>query len=115
MLHLSFQKFWCQFFRHSDNSGLVYTLRQHVFSYKLSKFSPHPPKYHNLKEVYAIEFSKQIQIPRQNGTLPRAKFFSVNQQQKKTKIKQQKTIQKTTRDQILEKNNRAQEVSKKGK
>ena len=64
---------------------MVYTPRQHVlFSYKLSKFSPHPPppKYHNLKEVYAFEFSKQVQFRRQNGTLPGAKFLSVNQQQK---------------------------------
>ena len=69
-------------FRHSDKSGLVYTPRQHVlFSYKLNKFSSHPPpKYHNLKEVYAFEFSKQVQFRTQNGTLPIAKFLSVNQQ-----------------------------------
>ena len=67
------------FFRHSDNSGLVYTPRQHVavFSYKLSKLCLHLLKNHNLKE-----FSEQVQYRRQHGTLPRAKFLSVNQQQK---------------------------------
>ena len=62
---------------------LVYTPRKHVvFRYKLRKLSPHPPKYHNIKEVYAFEFTKQVQFCRQNETLPRAKFLSVNQQQK---------------------------------
>ena len=84
MLHLSFQWFWCEFIRHADNSGLVYTPRQHVvFSYKLSKFSPQAPKYNNLKKVYAFEFSKQVQLRRQNGTLQKAKLISVNKQQKK--------------------------------
>ena len=94
--------------RHSDNSGLVYTPRQHVvFSYKLSKLSSHPPKYHNLKEVYAFEFGKQVQFRRQNETLPRAKFLSVNQQQKSS--------QKTARDKIFKKHNRAPQASNEGK
>ena len=100
--------FWCKFFRHSDNSGLVYTQGQHVvFSYKLSKFSPNPKKYHNLKEVYAFEFSKQVQFRRQKGTWPRAKFPSVNQQPKRN--------QKTARNQIFKTLNREQKVSEKGK
>ena len=87
---------------------MVYTPRQHVvFSYKLSKFSPNPQKYHNLKELYAFEFSKQVQFRRQNGTLPRAKFLSVNQQQKSN--------QKTASNQIFKKLNTAQKVSEKGK
>ena len=87
---------------------MVYTPRQHVvFSYKLSKFSPNPQKYHNLKEVYTFEFSKQVQFRKQNGTLPRAKFLSVNQQQKSN--------QKTASNQIYKKINRAQKVSEKGK
>ena len=45
-----------------------------------------PPKNHNLKEVYAFEFSEQVQYRRQHGTLPKAKFLSVNQHQKATKI-----------------------------
>ena len=94
---------------------MVYTPRQHiaVFSYKLSKFCLHPPKNHNLKEVYAFEFSEQVQFRRQHGTLPKAKFLSVNQQQKKQpKLLQQKKGQRTTRDQIFKKQNRTQEVSK---
>ena len=42
-----------------------------------------PKKYHDLKEVYAFEFSEQVQFRRQKGTLPRAKFLRVNQRQKK--------------------------------
>ena len=63
---------------------MVYTPRQHVavFSYKLSKLCLHLPKNHNLKEVYAFEFSEQVKYRRKHGTLPRAKFLSVNQQQK---------------------------------
>ena len=41
-----------------------------------------PPKNHNVKEGYAFEFSEQVQFRRKQGTLPRAKFLSVNQQQK---------------------------------
>ena len=86
---------------------MVYTQGHVVFSYKLSKFSPNPPKYHNLKEVYASEFRKQVQFRRQNGTLPRAKFPSVNQQPKSS--------QKTARNQIFKTLNRAQKESEKGK
>ena len=76
---------------------MVYTPRQHVavFSYKLSKLCPHPPKNHNLKEVYAFEFSEQVQYRRQHGILPRAKFLSVNQQQKRQpRLLQQKNGQR---------------------
>ena len=87
---------------------MVYTPGQHVeFSYKLSKFSPNPQKYHNLKEVYAFELSKQVQFRRQNGTLPRTKFPSVN--------RQPKSSQKTARNQIFKTLKRAQKVSKNGK
>ena len=58
---------------------------------------------------------KQVQFRRQNGTLPRAKFLSVNQQQKKNKITTTKKYSKTATDQTFKKRNRAQEVSKKGK
>ena len=95
---------------------MVYTPRQHVavFSHKLSKLCLHPPKNHNLKEVYAFEFSEQVQYRRQHGILPRAKFLSVNQQQKRQpRLLQQKNGQRTPRDQIFKKQNRAQEVSKK--
>ena len=89
---------------------MVYTPRQHVavFSYKLSKLCLHPAKNHNLKEVYAFEFSEQVQYRRKHGTLPRAKFLSVNQ-----RLLQQKNGQRTPRDQIFKKQNRAQEVSTK--
>ena len=92
---------------HQDNMLLV-------FSYKLSKLCLHPPKNHNLKEVYAFESSEQVQFRRQHGTSPRAKFLSVNQQQKKQpRLLQQKNGQRTPRDQIFKKQNRTQEVSKK--
>ena len=39
----------------------------------------------------------------------------MNQQQKKPRLLQQKSTQKTTTDQIFKKRNRAKEVSKKGK
>ena len=58
---------------------------------------------------------KQVQFRRQNGTLARAKFLSVNQQQKKPRLLQQKSTQKTATDQIFKKRKRAQEVSKQGK
>ena len=87
---------------------MVYKQGQHVeFSYKLSKFSPNPQKYHNLKDVYAFEFSKQVQFRRQNGTLPRAKFPSVNQQPKSS--------QQTARNHIFKTLNTAQKISEKGK
>ena len=67
---------------------MVYTPGQHVvFSYKLSKLSPNHSKYHNLKKVYAFEFREQVQFRRQNGTVPGAKFLSVNQQQQQQKKK----------------------------
>ena len=96
---------------------MVYTPRQHVavFSYKLSKLCLHPQKNHNVKEVYAFEFSEQVQFRRKHRSLPRAKFLSVNQQQKKPRLLQQKNGQRTPRDQIFKKQKRAQEVIKKGK
>ena len=106
------------FFSHSDNSGLVYTPRQHVvvFSYKWSNFSLHPPKYHDLKEVYAFEFSEHVQFRRQNGTLPRAKFLRVNQRQKKKQPRLlQKKVVKGLPGTKYSKNKTKQEVSKKGK
>ena len=73
-----------------------------------------PPKNHNLKEVYAFEFSEQVQYRTQHGTLPRAKFLSVNQQQKNNQdYYNKKNGQRTPRDQMFKIQNRAQEVSKK--
>ena len=45
----------------SDNSGLVYTPRQlHVvFTYLLR---PDRENYHNLKEVYSLEFSTESSV-----------------------------------------------------
>ena len=56
----------------------------------------------------------QVQFRRQNGTLPRTKFLSVNQQQKKPRLLQQKSTQKTATDQIFKKRNRAQHKAPQG-
>ena len=72
-----------KFFGLSANSGLVYTPRQpHLkFSSNLNLFTANKIR-SNVKDVYALEVSKNVRFRPRNETLPKAKFQSVNQKVK---------------------------------